>query len=101
MIDDDEWPDPDWISRFLETQQQTGADLLQGSVLFQRDGPGSIPDIRHPTGPVQMLEGAGNLLIRRQVLEQIPPPWFDHAFALTGGEDRDFFMRLKQAGFHL
>jgi len=99
MIDDDEWPDPDWITRFLETQKQTGADLLQGSVVFLRDAPGVIADIRHPTGPVDMLEGAGNLMIRRQVLEETPAPWFDPAFALTGGEDRDFFMRLKRAGF--
>jgi len=101
MVDDDEWPDPHWIAQFLETQKQTGADLLQGSVVFLRDAPGSgpIPDIRHPTGPAQMLEGAGNLMIRRRVLEETPAPWFDPAFALTGGEDRDFFMRLKQAGF--
>ena len=25
-------------------------------------------------------------------------PWFDPAFALTGGEDRDFFLRLKSEG---
>ena len=99
MIDDDEWPDPDWITRFLQTQKQTGADLLQGSVVFLHDAPGVIADIRHPTGPVDMLEGAGNLMIRRQVLEETPAPWFDPAFALTGGEDRDFFIRLKRAGF--
>jgi GT2 family glycosyltransferase len=101
MIDDDEWPDPDWITQFLKTQKLTGADLLQGSVIFQRDTPGAgaIPDIRHPSGPVDMLEGAGNLMIRRRVLDETPAPWFDPAFALTGGEDRDFFMRLKGAGF--
>jgi succinoglycan biosynthesis protein ExoM len=101
MIDDDEWPDPRWITRFLETQKQTRADLLQGSVMFLRGtpGPARIPNIRHATGPVEMLEGAGNLLIHRRVLEETPAPWFDPAFALTGGEDRDFFMRLKRAGF--
>ncbi|MEP6829655.1 MAG: glycosyltransferase family A protein [Rhizomicrobium sp.] len=101
MIDDDEWPVPDWIARFLETQVQTGADVLQGSILFVRDkaGPEPVPDIRHPTGPVDMLQGAGNLLICRQVLEQTAAPWFDPAFALTGGEDLEFFMRLKRAGY--
>ncbi len=103
MIDDDEWPAPGWIARFLETQKQTGADVLQGSILFVPEAGASkpVPDIRHPTGPAEMLQGAGNLLIRRQVVEQMTAPWFDPAFALTGGEDLDFFMRLKQAGYRL
>jgi len=101
MIDDDEWPGPNWITHFLETQKQTGADILQGSILFVREGPrtGAASDICHPTGPVDMLQGAGNLLICRQILEQTPHPWFDPAFGLTGGEDLDFFVRLKRAGY--
>ena len=45
-----------------------------------------------------MLQGAGNLLIKRQVLEETAQPWFDPAFALTGGEDFEFFTRLAKAG---
>src|SRR6185437_6195116 len=99
MIDDDEWPEPGWITEFLKAQRQTGADALQGSILFvqNRPGPKPLPDIRNPTGLTPMLQGAGNLLIRRQVLEEIPAPWFDPAFALSGGEDQDFFLRLKRA----
>ncbi len=101
MIDDDEWPDADWISAFLDAQRTTGADVLQGSILFihEETGPKPVPDIRHPTGAADMLQGAGNLLICRQVLQDMPAPWFDTAFALTGGEDLDFFMRLKRAGY--
>ena len=99
MIDDDEWPQTDWIEQFLAAAHATNADVLQGSILFGHgkaaDGHG---DIRAATGPVAMLQGAGNLLIRRSVLEEIPRPWFDPAFALSGGEDRDFFVRLKLAG---
>jgi succinoglycan biosynthesis protein ExoM len=99
MIDDDEWPEPSWIDQFLACAAQTKADALQGSILFGQtscaDGHG---DIRRPTGPVAMLQGAGNLLIRRSVLEEMTRPWFDPAFALSGGEDRDFFMRLQRAG---
>ena len=99
MIDDDEWPEPSWIDQFLACAAQTKADALQGSILFGQtscaDGHG---DIRRPTGPVAMLQGAGNLLIRRAVLEEMTQPWFDPAFALSGGEDRDFFMRLQRAG---
>jgi GT2 family glycosyltransferase len=101
MIDDDEWPEPGWIREFLKAQRITGADVLQGSILFAHKGdrPKPVPDIRHATGPVEILEGAGNLLIRRPVLEKTAFPWFDPAFALTGGEDLDFFVRLKRAGW--
>src|SRR5262249_27115056 len=57
-----------------------------------------VPDIRHASGLVEMLEGAGNLLVRREVFETIAAPWFDPAFALTGGGGFDFFLRLKKAG---
>ncbi len=99
MIDDDEWPRTDWIDQFLRCAHDTGADLLQGSILFghgqDADGHG---DIRRPTGPVVLPQGAGNLLIRRAVLEEMSAPWFDPQFALSGGEDRDFFTRLQRAG---
>jgi glycosyltransferase involved in cell wall biosynthesis len=100
MIDDDEWPAPGWIDHFLAAAETTGADVLQGSILFghgtaRADG---HADIRRPSGPVAMLQGAGNLLIRRPVLESMEAPWFDPAFALSGGEDRDFFLRLAARG---
>jgi succinoglycan biosynthesis protein ExoM len=97
MIDDDEWPDANWISRFLAVQRATGADVLQGSILFN-DPSGAIADIRRPTGPIDMLQGAGNLLLQAQRLRSMDGPWFDPAFALTGGEDRDFFLRLQAEG---
>lgn len=99
MIDDDEWPESQWIDQFLITARTTKADVLQGSILFgygdAADGHG---DIRRATGPIAMLQGAGNLLIRRTVLDEMQAPWFDPAFALSGGEDRDFFVRLEKAG---
>lgn len=97
MIDDDEWPETDWIERFLETAHATGADLLQGSILFDRDMRGH-GDIRRPSGPIAMPLGAGNLLMRRAMLEEMTAPWFDPQFALSGGEDQDFFVRLRRAG---
>lgn len=98
MIDDDEWPGTDWIAQFLSCARQTDADVLQGSIQFGgTDGLEGHGDIRHATGPVAMLQGAGNLLIRRAVLEEMAAPWFDPAFALSGGEDREFFVRLQRA----
>lgn len=99
MIDDDEWPAPGWITHFLAAQRATGADVLQGSILFGQGGAADgHADIRRPSGPVAMLQGAGNILLTRAVLEEMPAPWFDPEFALSGGEDQEFFTRLARAG---
>lgn len=101
MIDDDEWPCAEWLTELLRVQAATGADIVEGSVLFEGgrgDGFDGVSDIRRPTGPVAMLEGAGNLLIARTCLEQLRSPWFDPAFAFSGGEDREFFARVKAQG---
>jgi glycosyltransferase involved in cell wall biosynthesis len=97
MIDDDERPQKDWLDQFLNCAHATGADLLQGSVLFGEDMHGH-GDIRHPTGPIDLPQGAGNLLMRRAMFEEMTAPWFDPQFALSGGEDQDFFVRLRRAG---
>jgi len=103
MIDDDEWPSPGWLDGLLRVQQQTGADVVEGSIRFEGAKTGAagfdgVNDMRRPTGPVAMLEGAGNILIARSCLERLARPWFDPAFALTGGEDRDFFERVRASG---
>lgn len=108
MIDDDEWPSPGWLDAFLRVQAQTGADALQGTIhrVFE-NYPGSwvrhcdgVMDVVRATGPVPMLQGAGNLFLRRALLEALPAPWFDPGFAFTGGEDADFLLRLKENGAH-
>lgn len=101
MIDDDEWPSAQWLSQLLRVQAETGADVVEGSILFEGgrgEGFDGVSDMRRPTGPVAMLEGAGNILITRDCLERLGGPWFDPAFALSGGEDREFFARVKAAG---
>lgn len=108
MLDDDEWPSPQWLDELLAVQSQTKADVVEGSILFERtdgapaweQGFDGVSSMRRPTGPTPMLEGAGNILITRHCLEGLSPPWFDPAFALSGGEDRDFFERVKAAGGH-
>lgn len=106
MLDDDEWVEPGWLDALLRMQAETGADAVRGTVLraFERDpvpwlaqGQGLAP-LHAPSGPVDMIDGAGNVLVARAALVDLPAPHFDPAFALTGGEDRDFFTRLKQRG---
>ncbi|HSM94736.1 MAG TPA: glycosyltransferase family A protein [Rhizomicrobium sp.] len=103
MIDDDEVPDEHWLDEMLRVQEQTRADALNGQTrrLFETD-PGAwavhcdgVSDSFAPTGPIAMLETTGNLLARRSLFENMAMPWFDPAFGMSGGEDKDFFMRAK------
>jgi succinoglycan biosynthesis protein ExoM len=106
MLDDDEWPSPDWLEAFLRVQRQTGADALRGTILREFEtSPGAaiarcqgIAPVRARSGLVDMIDGAGNVMIARRCFEGLGKPYFDPAFALTGGEDRDFFTRLARQG---
>jgi len=103
MLDDDEWPSRQWLSELLRVQRETNADAVEGPVAGVHQGETlsdfeGVAKARLRSGAVEMLEGAGNVLVARDALESLPRPWFDPAFALTGGEDKDFFIRLKKAG---
>jgi len=100
MLDDDEWPDSDWLNELRKIQSQTGADVVQGSVIFtsQSGASSAVPDIRGKTGIVAIPHGGGNLLMRMECLRGMSAPWFDPFFGLTGGEDAEFFLRLKKTG---
>jgi GT2 family glycosyltransferase len=106
MLDDDEWPEPDWLEAFLHVQQTTGADALHGAVLreFESEPDPAAVDchgiapMRHETGLIPMIEGSSNILLRRGCFAELAQPCFDPAFALSGGEDRDFFERLRRQG---
>lgn len=106
MLDDDEWPEPRWLEEFLRVQETTGADALHGAVKRAFDEKPSawaascegVSEMHGQTGPVAMIESTSNIIMHRRVFEMIARPWFDPGFALTGGEDRDFFTRLKAKG---
>ncbi|MGD0191194.1 MAG: glycosyltransferase [Rhizomicrobium sp.] len=106
MLDDDEWPDRHWIDAFVDVQKQTRADALHGAVLREFDvEPGAwaarcqgVAPLRHMSGPVEMIHGTSNVLFTRACLQRLPFPVFDPEFALTGGEDKDFFTRLHRSG---
>lgn len=107
MIDDDEVPEPGWLDALVATHEKTGAELVSGPVLpaFEQEPPRWMMDGRFfeyhmdADGSVPMLLGTGNLLASRRVFDAIADPWFDPHFSRTGGEDDDFFVRAKAAGF--
>lgn len=108
MLDDDEWPEPGWLDALLMVQQRTCADALHGQVIrvFERTpAPWSlncagITSFDQPTGTIDIIESSSNVLLTRASVAALKEPWFDPAFALTGGEDRDFFTRMKRQGAH-
>ena len=106
MLDDDEWPDANWLNAFLRVMQQTNADAIHGAVVRQfEEDPGVwatrcpvIASLRGRTGPIDMIHSTSNIILSRDCLERMQRPWFDPAFALTGGEDKEFFTRLRLSG---
>ena len=108
MIDDDEWPETSWLAAFLRAAAETGADALHGAVVPEFETPpgrwasrcNGFAPLRGRTGPIGMIHGTANVLLNRSALGMLSPPWFDPRFALSGGEDKDFFTRLRNAGAH-
>jgi succinoglycan biosynthesis protein ExoM len=106
MLDDDEWPESGWLDAFLAVQAQTGADAVHGAVMpvFEAKPRISVAECdgmasqRGTTGPCEMICSTANVFVSRECFEGLRKPCFDPAFGLSGGEDRDFFTRLKAQG---
>jgi succinoglycan biosynthesis protein ExoM len=105
VLDDDEFPDPNWLTEMIRVALEYRVDIVGGPVFPVFDRPdhwlaqsGFYAPVRHDTGPVPIVHGAGNMLIRRSVLEQYLDEPFLHAFAFTGGSDYDFFWRCRIDG---
>lgn len=106
FIDDDEVPEPTWLDQLLVVQQMYQAAIVTGPVLPvfpERAPPWSVPRrlyerSRHPTGYALNLARTGNVLIQTEVFA-CEDNVFDERYALSGGEDTHFFMRVRQQGF--
>jgi succinoglycan biosynthesis protein ExoM len=104
FIDDDEVPNKFWLDELLFVQQAYKADIVAGPVIphFISDVPKWVIQGKffepssYPTGHELKVAYTNNVLICSHVLQQVDK--FDERFALTGGEDSHFFMRLKLAG---
>jgi glycosyltransferase involved in cell wall biosynthesis len=107
MLDDDEVPDPGWLAALLGVQRETDADIVTGPVVpyfptaapaWVRDG-GFFDRPRYETGHRLPHAHTHNVLARRAVFVETGP--FDNRFALTGGEDLEFFRRAAARGFSI
>ncbi|MBZ9847942.1 glycosyltransferase [Mesorhizobium sp. CA14] len=109
VIDDDEIAEPDWLERMCKAAETLGADIVGGpqipifadaSHARWAEHPVFAPPYRE-TGRVPALYSSGNLLVGRNVLKSMGPPFLDLRFNFMGGGDSDFLSRSAQKGFVL
>ena len=108
FIDDDEFPEPNWLGEMFEACWKLSADGVLGPVVPHYEGTppkwlvksGLCARKSFKTGArLNNLRDmrSGNLLFRRDISDGEPMP-FDPRFGLTGGEDTDFFERMMKKG---
>ncbi|MFU0503920.1 glycosyltransferase family 2 protein [Pseudaminobacter sp. NGMCC 1.201702] len=109
VIDDDEVADPHWLERMCSCAETLEADIVGGPQTPRFSDPTHSAWALHPvfappyteSGMVGVLYSSGNLLVSRQVLEAMGPPFLDLRFNFMGGGDSDFLSRAVQRGFRL
>jgi glycosyltransferase involved in cell wall biosynthesis len=107
FIDDDEVPSAEWLDELLCTQARFAADVVSGPVL-----PRYSPEIGNwvkaggffgsriiATGTARNTCATNNVLIETRVFHDVPG--FDHAYAVSGAEDTNFFLRIVHAGYKI
>jgi glycosyltransferase involved in cell wall biosynthesis len=105
VLDDDEYPAPSWLDEMVAVAVRYAADIVGGPVFPVFEDPGHwlarsglYAPRRYVTGPVDMIHGAGSMLIRRDVLAHYLDEPFSNAFAFTGGSDLEFLTRCRRDG---
>lgn len=109
MIDDDEWPSPEWLSEMLKAQASEAAAVVGGPVrpVFPDNAAHLRKYSRYWSVDKQFLNGKPfvfctcNFLIDLQAIAAIPRPLFDEEFGLSGGGDTVFFRGLFFAGMKM
>jgi succinoglycan biosynthesis protein ExoM len=110
LIDDDEWPQDDWLLRMYEAIKQYASDGVLGPVKphFEKQPPRWVERGkffekprrgRHQTGSVLRWTETrtSNVFLRSDVFTGSEAP-FDPALGLGGGEDVEFFSRTIAHG---
>ena len=112
FTDDDQLAETDWLRELLTTARRTNADCVGGIMLLKLN-PEELSQIPLPCRgclreTVATLEArkhdgknfplTGNSLVKREVFDHVG--WFDESMTL-GGEDLDFFRRVRRAGLEV
>lgn len=107
FLDDDEVPCEMWLDELLATQKQFSADVVAGPTrpVYEQGLPewikrgGFFDRPRYDTGTSLRFCASGNVLLRTKVFSNVGK--FDDNFQLTGGEDTQFFLRVRRAGYKI
>ncbi|MBV9991145.1 MAG: glycosyltransferase family 2 protein [Alphaproteobacteria bacterium] len=105
FLDDDELPAPGWLKALMQTAEREGFDVVLGPVtaVYPDTSPRwLVAGDFHSTRPVRVrgeivTAYTGNVLFRRDAVEKNGLR-FRLELGATGGEDEDFFYRLRDAG---
>jgi succinoglycan biosynthesis protein ExoM len=105
FVDDDESPVPNWLTALIAEAQRGDWDAVLGPVqaVYPERAPAWLRTCDlHSTRPVWVhgrIETGytGNVLLRRELIERAAIS-FQTELGRSGGEDIDFFYRLRDAG---
>lgn len=105
FIDDDERPQPGWLSSLVETWEQFQPAAVVGPVISSFDGPvdpwieagGFFRRRRLPTGTPVEVAATNNLLLDLDVVRKHGLR-FDDRFGISGGSDTVFTRQLDASG---
>lgn len=102
FMDDDEFPDRDWLATLLAAQARFQAKIVQAPViqvpwedLAHFDLSQARPKSNHPSGTPVTHVNAGNVLFHLAEVKRYDLR-FDPYFQFIAGEDHDFFDRLVE-----
>ena len=105
FLDDDETAQPDWLEHLLLTAIDHQADVVSGPVepLYSHSPEwvvkgGFFKAHTEPTGTALQCAATNNTLLTSKVAEAFR---FDRRFDQTGGEDTEFFLRVRRAGHRI
>jgi GT2 family glycosyltransferase len=107
FTDADCLPAPDWLKQLVQKLSEPQVQVVGGGVLFEAQNYWSWCDnlswfheflASAPAGPRGFLPSL-NLAVRRPVIEAVG--LFDEGYPQAGGEDADWTLRMRIAGFPL
>lgn len=105
FLDDDEFADPAWLARLLARAEETGADAIFGPAIaeYGADAPAwMVRQDHHSNRPVRRDGEVETGHTCNALLRWAGTPWreqrFDLARGKSGGEDTEFFFRLRRMG---